>query len=60
MIKAKLFVPSGAPDQLSGGETLSPSIVYFFGSMSPSEKEEDTSDLEAELEGLKKKMSEDN
>ena len=25
-----------------------------------SEKEEDTSDLEAELEGLKKKMSEDN
>jgi len=26
----------------------------------PTEKEEDTSDLEAELEGLKKKMSEDN
>src|SRR5208283_4940265 len=34
-ISARLFVPAGKPDQASGGDTSSPSQVYFLGIASP-------------------------
>lgn len=37
-ISARVFVPFGIPDHSSGGDTFSPSHVYFFGIISPSLK----------------------
>jgi hypothetical protein len=37
-LRAKLRVPSGAPDHASGGEKFAPSGVYLTGILSPSAK----------------------
>src|SRR5881409_785063 len=37
-MSASVFVPSGTPDQASGGETFWPSQVYCEGIMPPSSK----------------------
>src|ERR1041385_5163565 len=42
-ISARLLVPCGAPLKDSGGETSSPSQVYFDGILSPDLKAEDES-----------------
>ena len=40
MIKAKLFVPAGAPSQTRGGDTPAPSPVYSAGNSPPLTKAE--------------------
>src|SRR3972149_10565884 len=39
-MRAMLFVPAGAADQLNGGDTSGPSPGYFFGIVAPAPKAE--------------------
>jgi len=42
-MSARLLVPAGAPPKASGGETSSPSQVYFDGIVPPGSNAEDVS-----------------
>src|SRR5258707_12649853 len=50
--RARLLLRAGTPDQARGGETFSPSHVYFRGIAPPSLKVHDVSDMAIEAPRL--------